>query len=458
MAEQARAASLKIYNFARDYARQRGIIIADTKFEFGLDNGKLILIDEVLTPDSSRFWPADQYAPGKRPAEFRQTIRPRLPRNARLGQDPARPDTAAGCRRQNHREISGSLRAVDGTKALMNALVEDFLQYLRHERGQAEHTQKTYAALLGKFIAWAGKQGLNDWKQVELKHLMAFLQHERERNLLPVGRAPVGSKSNEDRSSRAGLGATKQRGGGSSGVSPHQNSPRRLSSESVYLEIAALRAFYRFAENEKLLPVNVAENLSLPRRWKRLPKALSNDEIKKLLEPENPETPESLCDQAVLELAYASGLRLAELRNLRLEQLHLEAGFVNVIGKGNKERVVPVGRKAVEALNRFLEAGRPKLVTPRSPANVFLTKRGTPFASVTLWLRIKNRVRRAGVARNITPHMLRHSFATHLLEHGADLRVIQELLGHANISTTEIYTHVTGNRLRDIHRKFHPRA
>ena len=135
-----------------------------------------------------------------------------------------------------------------------------------------------------------------------------------------------------------------------------------------------------------------------------------------------------MCDQAILELAYASGLRLSELKNLRLEQLHLDAGFINVIGKGNKERVVPVGKVATEALNRFIESARPKLVTPRSPANVFLTKRGTPFASVTLWLRIKNRVRRADVSRNVTPHMLRHSFATHLLEHGSDLRVIQELL------------------------------
>ena len=303
-------------------------------------------------------------------------------------------------------------------------LVEDFLQYLRHERGQSDNTAKTYAGLLGKFVAWAGKQGLADWKSIELRHLMSFLQHERGRGLANLPK----------------------------------DTPRRLSSESVYLEIAALRAFYRFAENEKLLPVNVAENLSLPRRWKRLPKALTNSEIEKLLAPEQPETPPSLCDQAVLELAYASGLRLAELRNLRLEQLRLEAGFINVIGKGNKERVVPVGRKAVEALNRYLEAGRPRLVTPRSPANVFLTKRGTPFASVTLWLHIKRRVRRADVARNVTPHMLRHSFATHLLEHGADLRVIQELLGHASISTTEVYTHVTGNRLRDIHRKFHPRA
>lgn len=306
----------------------------------------------------------------------------------------------------------------------MQALVEDFLHYLRHERGQAEHTQKTYAGLLNKFTAWAAKNSLTDWKQVDLKHLMAFLQHERER---PLDGEP-------------------------------RESTRRLSSESVYLEIAALRAFYRFAENEKLLPLNIAENLSLPRRWKRLPKALTDSEITQLLKPELPATPESLCADAILELAYASGLRLAELCGLRLEQLHLDAGFINVIGKGNKERVVPAGGKAIAAMNRYLEAGRPKLVTPKSPANVFLTKRGSKFATVTMWKWIKRRAQRSGVARNITPHMLRHSFATHLLEHGADLRVIQELLGHANISTTEIYTHVEGSRLRDVHRKFHPRA
>ena len=327
------------------------------------------------------------------------------------------------------RRVSGDNCAA---RFIMQTLVEDFLQYLRHERGQSDNTAKTYAALLGKFTAWAELQGLREWSKVELKHLMSFLSYERVRNA-PIGRP-----------------ATRE------GATPKP--ARRISGESVYLEIAALRAFYRYAENEKILPANVAENLSLPRRWKRLPKALSNDEIKQLLAPESPETPEGLCDQAILELAYASGLRLSELKNLRLEQLHLDAGFINVIGKGNKERVVPVGRTAVAALNRYIEAGRPKLVTPKSPANVFLTRRGTPFASVTLWLHIKNRVRRAGVERNMTPHMLRHSFATHLLEHGADLRVIQELLGHASIGTTEIYTHVTGNRLREIHRKFHPRA
>ncbi len=304
----------------------------------------------------------------------------------------------------------------------MQTLVEDFLQHIRHERGQAEHTQRTYAALLGRFVKWAGQHGIKSWDAVESQDLQKFIGDERQRELETPGPAT-----------------------------------RRLSGESVYLEIAALRAFYRFAEGEKLLERNVAEDLSLPRRWKRLPKSLTDAEIEQLLEPEKPESPQTLCDQAILELAYASGLRLAELRGVRLEQLHLDAGFVSVIGKGNKERVVPVGRMAIQAMERYLEAGRPHLVTPKSPGTVFLTRRGTSFASVTMWLRIKRRVRRSGIARNVTPHMLRHCFATHLLEHGADLRVIQELLGHSSISTTEIYTHVTTNRLRDIHERFHPR-
>jgi integrase/recombinase XerD len=307
----------------------------------------------------------------------------------------------------------------------MQLAVEDFLQYLRMERGQSENTQKTYAALLGRFVGWAGQRGLGDWKEIQFNHLTAFLASERERALL-----------NRD----------------------DEQKKRQLSSESLYLQIAALRAFYKYAETEKIVGTNVAENLSLPRRWKRLPKALTSEEIDRLLAPITPETPSSLCDQALLELAYASGLRLSELRNLRLEQLQLESGFIIVIGKGNKERVVPVGRQAIAAIGQYLQSGRPKLLTKRTPANVFLSQRGTAFSPVTLWLRIKKRVAYSGITRNVTPHMLRHSFATHLLEHGADLRVIQELLGHSNIGTTEIYTHVAGNRLTEIHRKFHPRA
>ena len=258
----------------------------------------------------------------------------------------------------------------------MQNLVEDFLQYLRHERGQSAHTQRTYSALLSRFVGWAESQGLKDWREVQLPHLMRFLEHER---------------------SRPPLGEQKQ-------------AAARLSSESVYLQIAALRAFYNFAETEKLLPLNVAEHLSLPRRWKRLPKALTGTEVDRLLAPELPETPAGLCDQAILELAYASGLRLSELKSLRIEQLHLEAGFLNVIGKGNKERVVPVGKKAIEALEKYLTSGRPKLVKPKSTGAVFLTSRGTAFASPTLWLRIKRRARRSGIRVSLDPIRPRRSW------------------------------------------------
>ncbi|HEV8541494.1 MAG TPA: tyrosine recombinase [Verrucomicrobiae bacterium] len=306
----------------------------------------------------------------------------------------------------------------------MEALVEDFLQYLRNERGQAEHTQRTYSALLGRFVRWAQENGIGGWRNVELKHLTEFLLHEQQRKL---AHTPEGSS-------------------------------KKLSTSSIYLAIAAFRAFYKFCENEKLLPENIAENLLLPKRWKRLPKNLTAPEIERILQPTELATPATLCEDAVVELAYASGLRLAELRTLRLEQLHLDAGFINVIGKGNKERVVPVGKSAVKSLQKYLSSGRPPLVSSRSPGTVFLTNRGTAFAGVTLWLRIKKRVQRLGIERNVTPHMLRHSFATHLLEHGADLRVIQEMLGHASISTTEVYTHVSGKRLQEVHRRYHPRA
>jgi integrase/recombinase XerD len=306
----------------------------------------------------------------------------------------------------------------------MEALVEDFLQSLRNERGQSENTQQTYAGLLGQFVSWAKKRGLAKWEAVELPHLTEFLLAEQQRVL-----------RNEP-----------------------EDSKRRLSTSSLYLQIAALRAFYKYCERENLLPKNLAENLSLPRRWQRLPKALTDAEIEQLLAPPARETPVALCSIAVLELAYACGLRLSELCHVRLEQLHLDAGFVTVIGKGNKERVVPLGRTAIAALRRYLEVGRPKLVTPRSTGAVFLNNRGQAFQRGGMWRRIKDSVRSAGIARNVTPHMLRHSFATHLLEHGADLRVIQELLGHASISTTEIYTHVASSRLVDVHKRFHPRA
>jgi len=303
-------------------------------------------------------------------------------------------------------------------------LVEEYLQHLRSERGRAEHTQRTYAALLGHFVGWAEARGIRAWGELTPETIHQFLLHEQTREFQPT----PGS------------------------------APRKLSASTIYLEIAALRGFLNFCEAEKHLPTNPAENLSHPRRWKRLPKALTLDEIERLLRPETPETAQSLCDEAALSLAYASGLRLAELRGIRLEQLHLDAGFISVVGKGNKERVVPVGSRAAEAVNRYLQKGRPQLVGPKSPGVVFLTSRGGAFAATTLWLRVKNKARRAGIERNVTPHMLRHSFATHLLENDADLRVIQEMLGHSSIGTTQIYTHVARERLARAHEEFHPRA
>lgn len=304
----------------------------------------------------------------------------------------------------------------------MHELVEEFTTHLRLERGHSPKTQHAYSVLLRRFSDWAKTQGIDDWASVRRDHLLQFLQLEQARPLFT-----------------------------------EKGSSRRLSAESLYLEIAAFKSFYQFCERESHLPHNVASLISMPRRWKRLPKSLSDAEITRLLSAESPENPKTLCDQAVLELAYGSGLRLSELCDLRLEQLHLDAAFISVIGKGDKERIVPLGRSSSDALESYLRKGRPAILKMGSPSNVFLNLRGRGFAAVTLWLRIKQRVRRSGISRNITPHMLRHSFATHLLERGADLRSIQEMLGHSSIATTEVYTHIQSSRLREIHRRFHPR-
>ncbi len=305
----------------------------------------------------------------------------------------------------------------------MILLVEDFLAHLTQERGQADNTVRTYEGLLRRFVNWAESKGLKSWGDVNQSRLLEFLEFEQLREV-DVRLNPKGG--------------------------------RRLKPESLYLQVAALRAFFRFAEDEKHVSDNPALNLSLPRRWKRVPKALSEEQIRQLLTPPLEATPEQMRDYAVVELAYSSGLRLAELRHLRLEQLHLDAGFITVIGKGDKERVVPVGTPATRALEQYL-AVRSHFVKSRSPGTVFLTARGTAFAHVTLWLRIKNWAKQRGIG-SLTPHMLRHSFATHLMNGGADLRVIQELLGHSSIATTEVYTHVAGARLREVHDQFHPRA
>ena len=306
-------------------------------------------------------------------------------------------------------------------------ILQRYNLYLEYEKGHTPRSQQTYSLLIRQFLLWLEKHRIQDLNEIRIEDLTEFLRSLRRRQRIPGASSPV----------------------------PTSFPPR---SETLYLYIAALRSFFRFAEQEGWIQANPSLLLTLPRRWRRLPHVLTPEEIDRLLTPPPHPTPSDLCDQAILEVAYASGLRLGELRELRLEQLYLDAGFLRVLGKGRKERVVPIGRKAVEALRRYLEVGRPQLVRPHSPSNVFLTRRGTAFSHTAMWRRIKRRATLAGITRNFTPHTLRHSFATHLLERGADLRIIQELLGHANINTTEIYTHVAQRRLQEIHRRFHPRA
>ncbi|HEY5777739.1 MAG TPA: site-specific tyrosine recombinase XerD [Terrimicrobiaceae bacterium] len=231
-----------------------------------------------------------------------------------------------------------------------------------------------------------------------------------------------------------------------------------LAAASIKLEAIALRVFFRFLLARKILSSNPAENLSVPRIEKYLPETLDTSAIKRLLESIREADTFGLRDRAMLELLYASGLRISELCNVRLENLDLNEGLIRVTGKGNKTRLVPVGSAARGALARYLDIERPKLVSRRTGAEVFLSVRGRKLTPQRVWQLIKRYAARAGLEANVYPHLLRHSFATHLLAGGADLRIIQEMLGHVDISTTQIYTHVDSSRLKAVHRKFHPRA
>ena len=231
-----------------------------------------------------------------------------------------------------------------------------------------------------------------------------------------------------------------------------------LAAASIKLEAVALRIFFRFLLARKILTSNPAENLSIPRVEKYLPETLNASTTKRLLESVSGADTLGLRDRAMLELLYASGLRISELCNVRLEGLDLEEGMIRVTGKGNKTRLVPVGSEARGAIGRYLELERPKLVSRRSGAEIFLSVRGRKLTPQRVWQLVKRYAARAGLEANVYPHLLRHSFATHLLAGGADLRIIQEMLGHADISTTQIYTHVDSSHLKSVHKKFHPRA
>ncbi len=296
----------------------------------------------------------------------------------------------------------------------MEEFIDQFVRYLATERGLSVNYQLSTRRSLETFAKWLAQQArVSRLDEVEPGHFANYLSWRK----------------------RSGLAAA-----------------------SIKLEAVALRIFFRFLLARKVLTINPAENLCVPRVEKYLPETLNGSAISRLLESVSEADPLGLRDRAMLELLYASGLRISELCNIRLEGLDLAEGMIRVTGKGNKTRLVPVGSEALRAIGRYLELERPKLVARRTGAEIFLSVRGRKLTPQRVWQLLKRYAARAGLDANVYPHLLRHSFATHLLAGGADLRIIQEMLGHADISTTQIYTHVDSSHLRSVHKKFHPRA
>lgn len=296
----------------------------------------------------------------------------------------------------------------------MRASLEDFILHLATERGLSDNYQFSTRRTLESFTAWAEKtHQLSDPRTITLAHLHDYLAFRK----------------------RCGLAAA-----------------------SVKLEVVALKIFFRWLASRARIAHDPAEVLPLPRIERYLPETLNEQAAEQLLAAVDVNAPRGLRDRAMLELLYASGLRAGELTGARLENLDLDARVIRVTGKGGKTRLVPVGTKACEAITAYLEKERPQFVSKRTGSHIFLSRHGKSLTTTRLWQIVKETAKRAGIDTSVYPHLLRHSFATHLLEGGADLRVIQEMLGHADISTTQIYTHVEQKRLKETHRKFHPRA
>jgi integrase/recombinase XerD len=291
--------------------------------------------------------------------------------------------------------------------------VDRFLEYLTVEAGLSKNTLLAYRNDLAK--------------------LTRFLNQRGRCNLIRVSPAQVGQYLHH-------LQSTGQR------------------PATICRNLTVLRTFYSFLVREGHLDDNPADRPP-PKKGHTLPNILSIRQMQRLLETDPPDRQKwALRDRAILELLYASGMRVSELTELRIGLLNLETGHARCRGKGNKERLVPIGRKAVEALRKYLEQERPKLLRGREDDHCFLSRTGRPLTRNTVWRVVGRRAREAGLACSIHPHLLRHSFATHLLEGGADLRVVQEMLGHTDIRTTQIYTHTSRSRLKQIHQKYHPRA
>jgi integrase/recombinase XerD len=291
--------------------------------------------------------------------------------------------------------------------------VQTFRDHLAVERGLSERTIDAYTRDLDKLVDFLNARGIRGPSEAKPLDLREFVYHLKDSGLQPT---------------------------------------------SIRRTISAVRTYYAFLVGEGIAKADPSEQVELPAIWRRLPGVLSRQEIEKLLDAPKLDDRMYWRDRALLEFAYAAGVRVSELTSLKVRDLDLSEGFAAVFGKGAKERLVPVGRAAQRALDVYLRELRPGLAKAGGEGVVFLNAQGKPLTRMGVWKILRKHVKASGIRKRVTPHTLRHSFATHLLEGGADLAAVQEMLGHADISTTQIYTHVDREYLRDVHRKFHPRA
>jgi integrase/recombinase XerD len=296
---------------------------------------------------------------------------------------------------------------------MMDELVDRYMNYLLVEKGLAAKTIESYSLDLVEFLNFLKSAGIEDISSVDTAVLLKHLISLRDNGLGPRSRAR---------------------------------------------HLVTLRGFFRFLVQEKLLTHDPVRLIDMPKSGLRLPDILSVKDVEKILTAPDPEKPKEARDAAMIELLYAAGLRVSELVGLKLHDVNLEAGFVRVFGKGSKERVVPIGQYAKEKIKAYLETFRPQLLKRQISSYLFVGRAGKPMTRQGFWKLLRQYVDRAGIRKNVTPHSLRHSFASHLLEGGADLRAVQVMLGHVDIATTQIYTHVARERLKSVHSRYHPRG
>lgn len=295
----------------------------------------------------------------------------------------------------------------------MNEWIENFINYLAVERGLAQNTLLAYHRDLNKYSRYWAEKKISDVNQITREEISKYI-----------------------------LGQ-KQDG---------------LSTTSICRSLAAIKMFHRFLVREQVALADPTNLVETPKLWKRVPDVLSQKEIDAMIKAALGKKPQQIRDYAILELFYASGMRVSELSQMKLEDVNTQVGYVRCLGKGSKERVIPIGAHSREAVKRYCEFARSKLLKSRASSDLFVSRLGKKLTRQCVWQIIKSYAKKANIQKVIKPHTLRHTFATHLLQNGADLRSVQEMLGHADISTTQIYTHVDRDRLKAVHKQFHPRG